>query len=66
MFNLKIIVYTLGLLLVFNGAFMLFPTFLSWYLEEAVSVDLILALLIIFLAGFSMMFFTRDHNRMVI
>jgi trk system potassium uptake protein TrkH len=62
MFNLKIIVYTLGLLLVFNGAFMLFPTFLSWYLEEAVSVDLILALLIIFLSGFSMMFFTRDHN----
>lgn len=41
---------------------MLFPTFLSWYLDEAVTVDLIVALLIIFLSGFTLMFFTRDHQ----
>jgi len=62
MFNFKIIIYTLGLLLVFNGIFMLFPTFLSWYLKDGITVVLIVALLIIFLVGFSMMFFTRDHQ----
>ena len=65
MFNLKIIVYTLGLLLVFNGIFMLFPTFLSWYLDETVTIDLIVALLIIFLSGFTLMFFTRDHQNIL-
>jgi len=65
MFNFKIIIYTLGLLLVFNGIFMLFPTFLSWYLEDGITVDLILALLIIFFAGFSMMFFTRYHQNIL-
>ena len=62
MLNLKMIVYTLGLLLVFNGVFMLFPTFLSWFLAEPITIELIIAMLIIFLVGFGLMFFTRNHD----
>ncbi|MDR9399938.1 MAG: TrkH family potassium uptake protein [Psychroflexus sp.] len=63
MFNIKIIVYTLGLLLVFNGAFMVFPALLSWYLNEPDTINVLLAVVIIFLTGFSLMFFTREHDK---
>ena len=62
-FNYKIILYIMGLLLVFNGGFMLLAMLISFLYKDGVTIQIALAALITILTGLGFMFFTREHKK---
>ena len=62
--NFKMILHVMGILLVFNGAFMSASVLTSWYYNEtAVLSQLVSAFLTVIITGFLLMFFTKKHNK---
>lgn len=53
----------MGLLLLVNGAFMSTASFVSWYYDDGVWLDISLASLITIMSGILLMFFTRGHSK---
>lgn len=63
--NPPIVTYIMGLLLVFNGGFMLLASAVSLYYREDVVVEVFTASLLTMVAGMLLMFFTKGHRREV-
>ncbi len=61
--NYKIIFHFLGLLLVFNGGFMLLATIISLIYKDGVTIELLLSGIAIMLVGGFVMFNTRNHRK---
>lgn len=62
--NFPIVLHVMGILLVFNGAFMSVGVLTSWYYGEAdVLSQLMTAFLFVVILGLMLMFFTRNHNK---
>lgn len=61
--NYKIIFHFFGLLLLFNGGFMLLATLFSLIYEDGVTLSLLVAGLITLVCGVSLMFQTRHHQK---
>lgn len=63
--NYKIISHLMGLLLLVNGGFMLFPAMMAWYYKEAIVLDILLASSIALVLGGIIMFVTKNHRKEV-
>ncbi|WP_417196844.1 TrkH family potassium uptake protein [Bizionia sp.] len=63
--NYKIIFHFLGLLLLFNGGFMLVSTLISYVYKDGVTFPLFLAGISTLLLGVSLMYATRDHKKIM-
>ncbi|OIQ27888.1 MAG: potassium transporter [Bacteroidetes bacterium MedPE-SWsnd-G2] len=61
--NFKIIFHFFGLLLLFNGGFMLLSTLVSWGYEDGVTLELGLASLLNIISGIFLMVGTRRHRK---
>ncbi|MEZ4976083.1 MAG: potassium transporter TrkG [Flavobacteriaceae bacterium] len=61
--NYKIIFHFFGLLLLFNGGFMLLATLMSLIYKDGVTLNLLVSGLITVVSGISMMYRTRDHQK---
>ena len=61
--NYKIIFHFFGLLLLFNGGFMLLAALLSFCYKDGETFSLFLAGISVLLFGILAMFFTRDHTK---
>lgn len=61
--NFKIIFHFLGLLLLFNGAFMLLATLISLIYKDGVTSQLFWSAFLILMAGLFAMVFTRTHSK---
>ncbi|NAS29578.1 TrkH family potassium uptake protein [Flavobacteriaceae bacterium R38] len=63
--NTKIIFHIMGLLLLFNGGFMLIAALISGIYKDGVTLEISLAGITTILSGTLLMFVTRDHQREV-
>ncbi len=63
--NDKIIFHFLGLLLLFNGGFMLLSALISLIYQDGVTLNILLAGIITIMAGALVMFKTRDHKKVM-
>ncbi|NRR91062.1 TrkH family potassium uptake protein [Winogradskyella undariae] len=61
--NYKIIFHFLGLLLLFNGGFMLTATLISLIYKDGVTLELFLAGIVTLLIGVVSMYRTKDHRK---
>ena len=61
--NYKIIFHFLGLLLLFNGGFILIATLISLIYKDGVTIELLLSGITVFLIGIFIMFNTRNHRK---
>ncbi|MBD1261824.1 TrkH family potassium uptake protein [Maribacter polysiphoniae] len=63
--NSKIIFHLMGVLLLFNGLFMLFAAIMSGVYSDGATLDIALASIVTMFAGVSAMYFTRNHKKEV-
>ncbi|WP_350285174.1 potassium transporter TrkG [uncultured Croceitalea sp.] len=63
--NFRIIVHIMGLLLLCNGAFMLFAAFISGFYKDGATLDITMAAIVTLLVGVMAMFYTRGHRKEV-
>ncbi|KAA1245536.1 TrkH family potassium uptake protein [Aquimarina sp. RZ0] len=63
--NYKIITHIMGLLLLFNGGFMLLATIVSYIYKDGVTLQIMLAALSTMFAGIVIMFLTREHEKSI-
>ncbi len=63
--NYKIISHLMGLLLLVNGGFMIFPALMAWYYKETIVLDILLASSIALTLGGVIMFITKNHRKEV-
>ena len=63
--NYRIIIHLMGLLLLFNGGFMLVAALVSGIYDDGVTLDITLAAIITLLLGILSMFYTRGHDKEV-
>ncbi|MGB5498394.1 MAG: potassium transporter TrkG [Maribacter sp.] len=63
--NSKIIFHLMGLLLLFNGIFMLIAAVVSGVYDDGVTLDIALASITTMFIGISSMYFTRNHKKEV-
>ena len=61
--NFKLILHIMGLLLLFNGGFMLLAVLVSWYYEDGVTLQILASSLVASFAGVLLMYATKDHHR---
>ena len=61
--NYKIIFHFLGLLLLFNGGFMLFAALMSYAYKDGVALNILFSGFIVMVAGASIMLTTRSHEK---
>ena len=61
--NFKIIFHFLGLLLLFNGGFMLLSALVSLIYNDGVTFEIFLSGIVTVLIGVFAMFYTRDHKK---
>ncbi|MCL4120644.1 UNVERIFIED_CONTAM: hypothetical protein GTU68_046866 [Idotea baltica] len=61
--NYKIIFHFLGLLILFNGGFVLLSSLVSFLYKDGVSSELFIAGLSTLIVGIAVMFFTRRHKK---
>lgn len=61
--NYKIIFHFLGLLLLFNGGFILIATIISLIYKDGVTSELLLSGFTILILGSIIMFYTRNHSK---
>lgn len=61
--NYKIIFHILGLLLLFNGGFMLLSALVSLIYQDGVTFQIFIAGIITLIIGVISMFFTRSHQK---
>ena len=63
--NSKIIIHLMGLLLLFNGLFMLFAAIMSGIYDDGATLDITLASITSMFIGITAMYFTRNHKKEV-
>ena len=63
--NYRIIIHLMGLLLLFNGGFMLIAALVSGIYDDGVTLDITLSAIITLLLGILAMFYTRGHDKEV-
>ncbi|MBD0778504.1 TrkH family potassium uptake protein [Maribacter sp. ANRC-HE7] len=63
--NSKIIFHLMGVLLLFNGLFMLFAAIMSGVYSDGATLDIALASIVTMFAGVAAMYFTRNHKKEV-
>ena len=63
--NSRIIFYIMGLLLLFNGGFMVFAGIVSAVYKDGATMDISMAAVVTLLMGVLVMFYTRDHEKEV-
>jgi trk system potassium uptake protein len=61
--NFKLILHIMGLLLLFNGGFMLAAVMVSWYYDDGVTLQILSSSLVASFAGILIMYITRNHRR---
>lgn len=61
--NYKIIIHFFGLLMLFNGGFMLLAALLSFFYEDGATLNLVYAGLSVMIIGVIAMFYTRKHKK---
>ncbi|MFT5862383.1 MAG: trk system potassium uptake protein TrkH [Flavobacteriales bacterium] len=61
--NYKIIFHLMGLLLLFNGGFMLIAALVSFLYHDGATIHIVLSALLTLFAGVLLMFTTRDHRK---
>lgn len=61
--NSKIIFHLMGLLLLFNGLFMLIAAVVSGVYDDGATLDIALASITTMFIGVSSMYFTRNHKK---
>ncbi len=61
--NYKIIFHLMGLLLLFNGGFMMISAFVSFITKDGVALQITASGLLALFAGMLLMFVTRDHKK---
>ncbi|WP_027124358.1 TrkH family potassium uptake protein [Gelidibacter mesophilus] len=61
--NYKIIIYFFGLLLLFNGGFMLLATLVSFLYKDGVTLELFISGLAVLLIGVFLMLSTKNHSK---
>jgi trk system potassium uptake protein TrkH len=61
--NFKIVAHIMGVLLVFNGGFMLIPAIYSWFTQESVAFSIAVSAIISIFIGLLAMFFTKNHDK---
>jgi len=61
--NYRIILHFFGLLLLFNGGFMLISALVSLIYKDGITTDLLLSGLAVALSGLFLMYSTRDHRK---
>jgi trk system potassium uptake protein TrkH len=61
--NTKIIIHIMGLVLLFNGGFMLIAALVSFLYDDGVTLDILLAGLTTFAIGGTLMFITKTHKK---
>ena len=64
-FNSKIVFHLMGLLLLFNGLFMLIAAIISGIYEDGATLDITIASITSMFIGVSAMYFTREHKKEV-
>ncbi len=64
-FNYRIIIHLMGLLLLFNGSFMLIAALISGIYADGVTLEITLAAILTQLLGIVAMFYTRGHQKEV-
>ncbi|WP_276389796.1 TrkH family potassium uptake protein [Eudoraea chungangensis] len=64
-FNYRIIIHLMGLLLLFNGSFMLMAALVSGIYADGVTLELTLSAILTQLLGILCMFYTRGHKKEV-
>ena len=65
MFNFRVILQLMGILLLFNGGFMLVSGLVSWYFDDGVLREVLLAGLITLGTGFLLRFVTRGFSKKI-
>ena len=63
--NYKIVVFLMGILLLFNGGLMLFSALTSYIYSDGVTFELTLSAFIVLSMGALMMLFGRQHNKKI-
>jgi len=63
--NYKIISHIMGLLLLVNGGFMLFPALMAFYYKEPVVYDILISSSIALVLGGAIMVLTKNHRKEV-
>ena len=61
--NTRIILHIMGLLLLFNGGFMLLAALVSGIYEDGATLDISLAGIVTLFSGILLMFITKDHKK---
>jgi trk system potassium uptake protein TrkH len=61
--NYKVILHIMGLLLLFNGAFMFTAVLVSWYYDDGVALQISTAAFITLFLGVLLMYTTRSNNK---
>ena len=64
-FNFKVILYIIGVLLVFNGALMLLATLASWLMKDGVTFEMTLSAFLVMSLGGFMLLISRNHHAQI-
>ena len=63
--NAKIIIHLMGVLLLFNGAFMLLATFVSFLTKDGSTINILLSAFSVLIVGLILMLSTKNHNKQI-
>jgi len=61
-FNYKVILYIIGILLLFNGGLMLLATLASWIMKDGVTYEMTISAFFVMILGGFMMLLSRNHE----
>ena len=64
-FNFKVIIYIIGVLLLFNGALMLLASMASWLMKDGVTFEMTLSAFLVMTLGAFMMLISRNHHSQI-
>ena len=63
--NHKVIIYIIGVLLLFNGGLMLLATIASWLMKDAVTFEMTVSAFVVMILGGFMMLISRIHEAQI-
>ena len=63
--NYKIVVFLMGILLLFNGGIMLVSALVSYLMQDGITFEIILSSFLVLSSGALLMLFTRHHSKQI-
>ncbi len=63
--NFKIVVFLMGILLLFNGGLMLLSSLISFVYKDGITFEITLAAFLVLSIGALMMLFGRQHDKQI-